>query len=67
MSDRREDAGDVRQQAGRQRVAGTPDADRAEVDRQHVERRFGAALKGADHVADERVGAVLFMISAITP
>ena len=35
------------------------DRHRAEVDREHVERRLRAALKGADQVTDKRVGAVL--------
>ena len=34
------------------------DADGAEVDREDVEGRFGAALERADHVAHQRIGAV---------
>ena len=39
-------------------MARVPDADRAEIDRQRVEGRLGAAVDGAGQVADERVRAV---------
>ena len=50
---RAEDAGGVGEQTGRHGVPGLADAHRAVVHRERIKRGLGAALKGADHVADQ--------------
>jgi hypothetical protein len=51
-------AGDVADQLCGDGVTSSPDPDRAEVDREDVERGFGAAADRRGRATDERIGPV---------
>src|SRR5207302_7486920 len=56
-----DDCGDgIADQRGRDGVTCSLHADRAEVDGEHVEERFAAAVERGGHAGEHRVGAVAF-------
>jgi hypothetical protein len=59
------ETGEVGDQAAGDGIAHALDADRAEVDRQHIERGFGAALDDAGQPPGEGIGALACMVSII--
>ena len=52
-----DDAEEIGRERARHSVPRALDLDRAEVDGQHIKSGLGGSLHGADHEANERVGA----------